>query len=65
MSEKSDDNSFRKAFHHLKLAQVYFEDVLREMPKQLAGQISKTCVNKINWLFLNFKSNPNLPRFCC
>ncbi len=57
------DNSFRKAFHHLKLALVYFEDVLREMPNQIAGKISKTCIKKIEWLFLNFKTHPQLPRY--
>ena len=57
------DNSFRKAFHHLKLSLVYFEDVLRTMPNQIAGRISKTCVTKIEWLFLNFKSHPQLPRY--
>ena len=61
--EKDNDNSFRKAFHHLKLSLVYFEDVMREMPNQIAGKISKTAVNKINWLFLNFNSNPQLPRY--
>ena len=60
---QNTDNSFRKAFYNLKLALVYFEDVCREMPNQLAGKISKTCVQKIDWLFLNFKTNPALPRF--
>lgn len=60
---QDNDNSFRKAFHHLKLALVYFEDVMREMPRQLAGQVSKTAVDKINWLFFNFKTNPKLPRY--
>lgn len=57
------DNSFRKAIHYLKLSLVYFEDVVREMPNQVAGKISKVCAQKINWLFLNYKSNPQLPRY--
>ena len=59
----SDDNSFRKAFHNLKLAHIYFEDVEREMPNQIAGKVSKTARQKIDWIFLNFKTNPKLPRY--
>lgn len=57
------DNSFRKAIHYLKLSLVYFEDVLREMPNTTAGKISRTSAQRINWLFLNFASNPNLPQY--
>lgn len=33
------NNSFRKAFYHLKMAKEYYDDVVRETPNTIAGKV--------------------------
>jgi hypothetical protein len=64
MSEpKNIDNSFRKAFYHLKMAEYYYEDTVREDTQSIAGKFAKKCVEKIKWLLMEFKTHPMLPRY--
>lgn len=62
-NERNIDNSFRKAFYHLKMAEYYYEDTVREDPRTVAGKFAKKCVEKIKWLFLEFVTHPMLPRY--
>ena len=55
------DNSFRKAWYYLKNAELFFEDVVRENPNKVAGAVSKRFVQKIQWMFRDFKTDPRLP----
>ena len=57
------DNSFRKAFYYLKNAEIFFEDVVRENPGKVAGAVSKRFVEKIQWMFRDFKTDPRLPSY--
>lgn len=55
------DNSFRKAFYHLELALRYFEDVAREAPGTLAAKKSTLYKKRLEWIKMDFASDPLMP----
>lgn len=55
------DNSFRKAFYHLKLSLEYFLDFQRENPGSIGSKACKVYSDRLGWIFRDFKSNPNFP----
>jgi hypothetical protein len=57
------DNSFRKAFYHLKMANEYFRDAQREHPNKVSGAVGKKYGDRTEWMMKDFKSNPLLPGF--
>jgi len=57
------DNSFRKAFYHLQMSTIYFEDVTRESSNSIAGKLSKNYIQKLNWIKTDFKTTPQLPKY--
>lgn len=57
------DHTFRKAFYHLKQSLNYFEDSIRESPGSLAASVSNKYKGKLDWIFLDFKTNPKFPAY--
>ena len=57
------DNSFRRAWHYLKLAQAYFDDVVNEHPNKVAGSVAKRASERITWQIRDFKTDPRLPTY--
>lgn len=57
----SKNNSIRKAFYHLRMAKIYFEDTVRESPNSIAGKSGKTYAAKIDWIERDFATHPKLP----
>ena len=57
------DNSFRRAWHYLKLAQEYFNDVAKQNPNKVAGSVSKSISDRITWQIRDFKTDPRLPTY--
>ena len=60
-SELSKDNSFRKGFSYLRLANEYFMDATRENGRQGSGILAKRYTGKIEWIERDFKSSPKIP----
>ncbi len=56
------NSSFRKAFYHLKMAEMYFEDTIREAPQSVAASCSRAYLKRIAWMEKDFATNPQLPR---
>jgi len=48
------------AIHHLKMAQEYFEDFIREFPTSHGSRLFHIYVKKINWIYLDFISHPQI-----
>lgn len=57
------DNSFRKAFYHLKMAETYLLDEARERPAKLSGDVCKKYLTKLRWIFQDFITDIRLPKF--
>lgn len=57
------ESSFRKAFYHLKMAEEYFNDAIRENPATLAAAVSKKYGDKIRWIMADFRTNPSFPSY--
>lgn len=55
------NNSFRKAFHHLKSAKEYFDDAVRDSPRSIAGVCSKKYSERLSWIERDFATNTQLP----
>lgn len=62
MLNNTKDNSFRKAFYHLKMAETYFEDEARERPSKLSGDVCKKYLTKVKWIFNDFTTDIRLPK---
>lgn len=48
------------AIHHLKMAQEYYEDFIREYPDSAGSRLFKSYVNKINWMSTDILSHPDI-----
>jgi len=50
------------AFHHLKIAKEYWDDLKREMPDTDAEKLAERYKKKIDWCYLDFISIPAFPK---
>ena len=60
-SNTTKDNSFRKGFSYLRLANEYFMDATRQSPNIPSGILAARYTAKIVWIELDFKSSPKIP----
>jgi hypothetical protein len=48
------------AIHNLKMAQEHFEDFIREFPTSQGSRLFATYVKKIDWIYFDFISHPQM-----
>ncbi len=56
------DSSFRKAFYHLKMAQEYFNDTIRENEQTIAAKFSRKYASRLEWVIKDFSTTNLLPK---
>ena len=56
-------DSLRKAFYHLKMAEEYFSDVVRDKGNRgtIAEKVCREYVKRVQFIQRDFSSNPQLP----
>lgn len=54
-------SSIISAIHHLKIAQEFMDDFIRERPTTVIARLFKDYRSKISWMFRDIKSNQHLP----
>ena len=50
------------AFHHLRIAREYWEDLKREMPSTDAEKLANRYIKKIDWCYEDFITIPAFPK---
>ena len=46
------------AIHHLKMAQEFYEDFIRECPDSAGARLFKSYINKIQWISTDILTHP-------
>ena len=59
---KPQRSNIISAFHHLKIAKEYWDDLKREMPDTDAEKLAERYKKKIDWCYLDFISIPSFPK---